>query len=64
GLKVVITAQVDDVALSESMTEPLVVLPQDVGVGTLAVSDSLPRQRKRNASCPPGGERPLMSGPW
>ncbi|MCI86088.1 hypothetical protein A2U01_0107367, partial [Trifolium medium] len=50
GPKVVVTAQVDDVAMSESKTVPLVVLPQVVGVGKLAVSDSLPHRRKRNAS--------------
>ncbi|MCI62197.1 hypothetical protein A2U01_0083454, partial [Trifolium medium] len=64
GPEVVIIAQVDDAAVSESTTVSPVVLSQGAGVGKLAVSDSLPCQRKRNASCPPGGERPLMSGPW
>ncbi|MCI89685.1 hypothetical protein A2U01_0110974, partial [Trifolium medium] len=50
GPEVVITAQVDDAAVSERTTVSPVVLSQGAGVGKLAGSNSLPCRRKRNAS--------------
>ncbi|MCI61734.1 hypothetical protein A2U01_0082991, partial [Trifolium medium] len=34
------------------------------GAGKSVDSDFIPTRRKRNASCPPGGGRATVSGPW
>ncbi|MCH79613.1 cysteine-rich receptor-like protein kinase, partial [Trifolium medium] len=64
GSEVIITATVDEVGLSGSQQVLPVVSLQGGGKGEVVSRDSISGRRRLNASCPPGGVRPLMSGPW